>query len=164
MIQQLNQKMMVIIALVGLGLLCSGSSLAGDKQDMGGWEKGSPYNKHYNAAEMDSFKGTVVGIKEVVPMPGMSPGIAILVRESKNETTLVHLGPTWFVDRKSIGIKKGDRVKVKGVWAEINGKDVFMGSKVKRGNIFSFKVRLTKDSTPFWTMTSTQLAQERAQK
>ena len=97
-------------------------------------------------------------------MPGMSPGVAILVRESKSETILVHLCPTWFAGRKSIGIKKGDRVKVKGVWAEINGKDVFLASKVKKGNLFSFKVRLTKDGTPFWTMSPERLAQERSQK
>ena len=154
--------MMVICVLVGLGLLCSGISLAGDKRDMGGWEKGSPYNKHYNAAEMDSFKGTVAGIKEIVPLPGMSPGIAIVVRESKTEKVLVHLCPSWFADRRNIGIKKGDRVKVKGVWAEIDGKDIFMASKIKRGNHFSFKVRLTKDGTPFWTMSPEQLAKEKA--
>jgi len=135
---------------------------ADEKRDMGGWEKNSSYNKLYNAAEMDSFKGTVTGIKEIVPLPGMSPGIAIVVRESKTESVLVHLCPSWFADRKSIGIKKGDRVKVKGIWAEIKGKDIFMASKIKRGNLFSFKVRLTKDGTPFWTMSPEQLAKERA--
>jgi len=39
-----------------------------------------------------------------------------------------------------------------------------MASKVKRGNDFEFKVRLTKDGTPFWTMTPEQLARERTRK
>ena len=159
---QINQKTLLLTLALGLHLLFSGPGLAGDTKDMGGWEKGSPYNKLYNAAEMDSFKGTVVGIKEIVPMPGMSPGFAVVVRESKSENILVHLCPTWFVDRKGIGIKKGDRVKVRGVWAEINGNDVFLASKVKKGNLFSFKVRLTKDGTPFWTMSPERLAQERS--
>jgi hypothetical protein len=51
--------------------------------------------------------------------------------------------------------------RVKGVWAEINGKDVFIASKVKKDPDFEIiKVRLTKDGTPFWTMTPEQLAME----
>ena len=45
-------------------------------------------------------------------------------------------------------VKQGDRVKIKGVWAEIDGKDVFMASKVKKGDYFQFKVRLTAEVAP----------------
>ena len=93
-------------------------------------------------------------------MPGMSPGLVLEVSESKGETITVHLCPASFENKKSIRIKKGDRVKVSGAWAEINKKDVFMGSKVSKDN-YSLKVRLTKDGTPFWTMTPSQLAKER---
>jgi hypothetical protein len=37
-----------------------------------------------------------------------------------------------------------------------------MASKIKMGDYFSLKVRLTKDGTPFWTMSPEQLAKERA--
>ncbi len=132
-----------------------------EKRDMGGWEKGSPYDQCYKTDEMDSLKGTVVGLKEVIPFPGMSPGVAILVRErGGNDVITVHLGPKWFI--KQVGVKKGDKVKVKGVWAEIQGKDVFMASKIKKGDYFEYKVRLTKDGTPFWTMSPEELAKERA--
>jgi len=135
------------------------------KKDMGGWEIHGAYNKHYDPTEFESFKGIVKKVTQVVPMPGMSPGVALIVRERGNdEDILVHLCPLWFAKPGDIGIRKGDKVKVKGVFAEINGKDVFMASKVKRGNDFEFKVRLTKDGTPFWTMTPEQLARERASK
>lgn len=148
------------ILIVGLCLLGLGSGFAGENRAMSGWELNSPYNKLYKASEMDSFKGTVVDIKEVVPMPGMSPGLALEVSESKGETITVHLCPASFENKKSIRFKKGDRVKVSGVWAEINKKDVFMGSKVTKDD-YSLKVRLTKDGTPFWTMTPSQLAKEK---
>ena len=61
-----------------------------------------------------------------------------------------------------VGVKPGERVKVKGVWAEINGHDIFMAAKIKKGDYFEFKVRLTSDGTPFWTMTPEQLEKERA--
>jgi len=41
---------------------------------------------------------------------------------------------------------------------------VFLASKVKKGESYEFKGRLTMDGTPFWTMTPEQLAKERAQK
>lgn len=140
------------------------AAMAGEQKDMGGWGLKSPYNKLYDASEMDSFKGSVVKIIEVVPMKGMSPGVGLVIRERGGDDIEVQLCPQWFIDRKSTGLKRGDRVKVKGVWAVINDSDVFMASKIKKGDYFQLKVRLTKDGTPFWTMSPEQLAKERASK
>jgi hypothetical protein len=146
-----------------LGLV-AGMAVATDRNDMGGWQEDSAYNQLYDPAEMDKFKAVVVRVKEVVPMPGMSPGIAIEVREGKKgggDLILVHLCPTWFAKAGDIGIKRNDRVKIKGVWAEIDGEDVFMASKVKKGDYFEFKVRLTKNGKPFWAMSAEELRKER---
>ena len=128
---------------------------------MGGWEKDSAYNQRYNAAEMDQIRGVVESIEEITPLPGMKPGIGLIVRESKSDTIAVHLCPSWFAQAGEIGLRRGDKVKIKGVWAEIDGRDVFMASKIKKGDYFEFKVRLTKDGTPFWTMTPEELAKEK---
>jgi hypothetical protein len=149
-----------VILMVGMGLTNMGSGFAAENKAMTGWELNSPYNKLYKANEMDTFKAKVVDIKEIVPMPGMSPGLALEVSETKGETITVHLCPVSFENKKSIRLKKGDTVKVSGSWTEINKKDIFMGSKVSKDD-YSFKVRLTKDGTPFWTMTPSQLAKER---
>ena len=142
-----------------------GFSSAQSQKDMGGWEIGSPYNQLYNANELDSFKGWVVKVTEVVPLEGMSKGVALHVRTSKDpdeEAIVVHLCPSWFIKPNATGFKRGDRVKVRGVWVEIDGEDVVMANKVKKGDYFSLKVRLTKDGTPFWTMDPDTLAKERA--
>ena len=131
-------------------------------EDMKGWQQGSEYNKHYNPAELDKFRATVVEILEVTPMEGMSPATAIMVTESEeDEPILVHICPTWFADEEQLGLSKGDRIKLRGVWAEIDGKDVFMASKIKKGDYYVFKIRLTSDGTPFWTMSEERLAKER---
>jgi len=155
-----------VLSLMSIFLLgfTLNAALADPKKDMGGWEKNSEYNKHYDVSEYESFKGWVKKIKTIVPMPGMSPGVAIEVCETKDlksESILVHLFPVWFADPKSIGLKRGDRVKVKGVWAEIDEKDVFMASKVKKGDYFELKARLSSDGTPLWTLTDLELAKER---
>ena len=127
-----------------------------------GWEKGSAYNKLYDPADMDKLKGFVMDFRSVIPLPGMSPGIAMLVRGTQGEVVTVHLGPRSFIHLNSIKIRKGDKVTVKGVWAEIIGKYVFITSQVKVENFYVLKVRRTKDGTPYWTMSHEELARERA--
>ncbi|UCF91493.1 MAG: hypothetical protein JSW39_25005 [Desulfobacterales bacterium] len=150
--------MVMIVSATALGL---SHTYADEKRDMQGWGEEDPYNQYYDVKEFEKFRGWVVQVKEVVPLPGMSPGVALDVRDG-SEVIEVHLCPTWFAQPGDIGIKKGDRVKLKGCWAEIDGKDVFMASKVKKGEIFEFKVRLTKNGKPFWTMTVEELAAERS--
>ena len=133
---------------------------AEEKPDMQGWGIDAPYNKLYDVREYEKIRAWVIRVKEVVPMPGMSPATAWDVREGAYEFE-VHLCPTWYRKPSEILLKKDARIKLKGVWAEIDGKDVFMASKIKKDpDLDIIKVRLTKDGTPFWTMTPEQLAME----
>jgi hypothetical protein len=147
------------IVVVSLLFVCA-TSFSGD---MGGWEKEGAYNKLYKASELDKLKCWVKKVKEVVPMKGMSPGIALIADDGDGEEFVVHVGPKWYLG-KTTGITRGDKLKIRGSWAEIDGEDVFMASKIKKGDYFVLKVRLTKDGTPFWTMTPEELAREQAQK
>jgi hypothetical protein len=58
------------------------------------------------------------------------------------------------------GIRKGIKTKVSGSWAVIEGQDIFIAAKVKQGENFVFKVRLTKDGTPFWSLSPEELKKE----
>jgi hypothetical protein len=142
----------ILLGTLALTIALATSAVAEPPADMPGWEVDSPYNQLYDAREMDSFKGYVKKIYTLVPMPGMSPVTALLVAESDEDLNVVHVCPEWFAGPGDIGVRRGDRVKVKGVWAEIDGEFVFMASKVKKGDYFEFKVRITADGTPFWTL------------
>lgn len=146
--------------LAGVFFLASTVVDSAENKDYGGWELNSPYNQHYKASELDYFKAEVIKVTETVPMTGMSPGVVLQVKESDGEAIDVHVCPSWYMNPADVGLKRGDKVKIRGVWAEIDGKDVFMASKIKKGDYFVLKVRLTKDGVPFWTMTPEQLAQE----
>jgi len=162
MLRNLRPSALAVFAILFLCLSGTAGVHAGSQKDMGGWERGSPYNKLYDASEVDSFKASIVKVTEIVPMPGMSPGIVLHVKESPDdEVIVVQVCPTWYMKSRGIGLKRGDRIKVRGVWAEINGKDVFMASKIKKGNYFVLKIRLTKDGTPFWTMSEEELVKEK---
>ena len=151
-----------LLPVVAMLVLVTGSAFAGDQKDMGGWELDSNYNKFYNAQEVDRLKGIVKKVMTVVPIKGMALGVALLFEESKGDATLVHICPEWYLGRKQIGLKKGDKLKIKGAWAEINDEFVFMASKIKKGDYFELKVRLTKNGKPFWTMGPEELAKETA--
>jgi hypothetical protein len=154
----------IVRPMIALSLIfCLSIAFAADPAEKKGWGIDDPYNKLFNSKELEKFKAKVVKVTEVVPMAGMSPATALEVREGSN-AILVHLAPVWFAKPADIGIKPGDQVTIRGCWAEINGKDVFLASKVKKGETQELKLRLTRDGTPFWTMTPEQLAKERASK
>ena len=155
------QRIFKMTALILLSLAVGVSSVqAEEKPDMKGWGIDDPYNKLYDVREFEKVRAYVIRVKEVVPMPGMSPATALDVREGAYEWE-VHLCPTWYRKPSEIRLKKNERIKLRGVWAEINGKDIFMASKVKKDpDTEIIKVRLTKDGTPFWTMTPERLAME----
>jgi len=135
---------------------------AGSEKEMQGWGVDDDYNKLYSPKELDKLKGTVIKFKKVEPLPGMSKATALVLDEGGDKIT-VHICPVWFATAKETGIKRGDKVKIKGSWAEINGEDIFMASKIKKGEHYQFKTRLTKDGMPFWTMTPEVLDYERSQ-
>ncbi len=143
-------------------LFCFVSTADGaDKTTYAGWEKNSLYNSFYNYKERDSLKGKVLQFKEVTPLPGMDPGTAFILEEG-DEKILVHLCPVAFKSPSETGIRKGIKTKVSGSWAVIDGQDVFMAAKVKQGDSFVLKVRLTKDGTPFWSLSPEEIEKESA--
>ncbi|MFT5698782.1 MAG: hypothetical protein ACI8ZB_001638 [Desulforhopalus sp.] len=128
-----------------------------------GWEKDSTYNKLYNNKERDSLKGELLKFTKITPLQGMTPGTALILQEG-DEKIIVHLCPWDYAAPEQTGLRKGVKTKLKGAWAVIDDKDIFMASKVKQGEDFEFKVRLTKDGTPFWTMSPEELALEQSKK
>ena len=159
--QSLIGRILLILMLFCISLVIGISWVQAEEQrDMQGWGIDDPYNKLYDVREFEKIRAWVIRVKEVVPMPGMAPATALDVREGAYIHE-IHICPTWYRKPSEIRLKKNERVKIKGVWAEINGKDIFMASKVKKDpDTEIIKVRLTKDGTPFWTMTPQRLAKE----
>ena len=131
------------------------------KGDLEGWEKNSAYNNLYDLAQKDKLKGVVVDVKKLTPLPGMAPGLGLLVESPEDGSVTVHLGPRSFINVNKIWNLKGAKVKVRGVWAQIADENVFIAYKVKSGKQV-LKLRRTGDGTPHWTMTPEELAKERA--
>lgn len=131
------------------------------KGGLEGWEKYSAYNNLYDLAQKDRLKGVIVDVKKLTPLPGMAPGVGLLVQSPQDGAVTVHLGPRPFINLNKIWNMKGAEVKVRGVWARIADENVFIAYKVKSSKGV-LKLRKTSDGTPHWTMTPEELAKERA--
>ena len=68
------KRIVTLTILVLLSLVIGISwSQAEEQRDMQGWGIDDPYNKLYDVREFEKIRGWVVRVKEIVPMPGMSP-------------------------------------------------------------------------------------------
>jgi hypothetical protein len=80
-----------------------------------GWcNNNNNYNKTFNPQTLEEFKGSVVAIENITPEKGMSKGVHLKVKNDKNETMSVHLGPSWYLDNQDIQFAKGDMIVVNG--------------------------------------------------
>ncbi|MBT8362577.1 MAG: hypothetical protein HKP41_02235 [Desulfobacterales bacterium] len=153
----------IVIIMFGMITAFAAATVAfADNKNMVGWERGSEYDQLYDPKERDQIKGDIVKFVKVTPLPGMAPGTALILDEGGGDKVVVHICPESFASGREIGLKRGEWVKIKGAWAEIGDETVFIAAKIKKDGGHSYKVRLTSDGTPFWTMSAELLAKERA--
>ena len=131
------------------------------EKNMAGWGITDPYNKLYNIQDVDTIKAIVLEVKEITPLSGMAPGLGLVIEDKNGEKYTAHICPLAYKDAASIGLKKGDKIDLRGCFVEIAGKDVIMAAKIKKGEK-AIKVRLTSDGKPFWTMSPEELKKELA--
>jgi len=155
-----NQLSILLLAVSCLVITAGVPTNSIAQGNYSGWEKDSPYNKLYNYKERDSLKGKLLKFKKLTPLKGMAPATSIILKEGDEQIT-VHLCPWDYASPTETGLRKGVKTKIKGAWAVIDDKDVFMAAKAKQGDNFEFKVRLTKDGTPFWTMSPEEITREK---
>ncbi len=159
------------LILAGLSLPASaaqGDTAPQDKANLVGWERSSEYNKLYSQDAFTKVKATMVELVEVTPLPGMAPGMGVLVEVlepvdslAEGEILETHFGPKGHVRFMPYVSKAGDKLTLRGSLVEIDGKKVLLASKIKVNEIFEFKVRRTSDGTPYWTLTPQELIEEK---
>jgi len=151
-----------VIAILGVMMLMLPGSLTA-AGDITGWEIDSEYNEQYDPKERDSIKGDIVKFITVKPLKGMVSGTAFILDEGGGDKVVVHVCPESYATGRETGLRRGDWVKVKGAWADIGDESIFMAAKIRKDNDYAFKVRLTADGKPFWTMSPEELAKEKAE-
>ncbi|MBZ0155551.1 MAG: DNA-binding protein [Alphaproteobacteria bacterium] len=113
----------------------------------GGWGMGSPYQRMYNPATVQTVSGIVESLDRITPREGMSYGVHLMLRTDK-ETIPVHLGPGWYIERLDTKIEKGDTIEVKGSRVMFAGTPAIIAEEIKKGD----NVLVLRDSAgvPAW--------------
>jgi hypothetical protein len=148
----MERKKLVVCLIIALSMLLSASLAFAQPirgwRGSGGWGMGGNYQRMYNPATVETLTGEVLAVERIRPVRGMSYGIHLMMKTSK-ETISVHLGPEWYIERLDSKIEKGDRIEVKGSRVTILGKPVIIAAEVKKGD----GVLVLRDSSgmPAWS-------------
>jgi len=97
----------------------------------GGWGVDTPYGRLYDPAKEQIISGQVVSIETSAPMPGMAPGMQMLVQTDDGKNTRVQVGPTWYLERQDLDVKENTRIQITGARAEIDGQPVLLAREVQ---------------------------------
>ncbi|WP_029893820.1 hypothetical protein [Desulfohalovibrio reitneri] len=143
-----------------LVLLLAGLAAAQGQVSIRGWEEGSRYNRYYDPERYESLKGELVEFFDVKPLDGMTTGLGVVMDTREGERITIHLGPKGFLDFVPVGFKPGDRIKVKGAFAEIDGRRVFMAAKIRLKELFEVKMRSSETGRPYWGLSEAELVKE----
>lgn len=142
--------MITVISIVTFGLTAESFAQRGAMKwrGSGGWGMGTPYQRTYDPAKVETISGTVETVGTVIPVKGMYPAVAVTVKTDK-ETIPVHLGPEWYIGRLDTKIAKGDTLEVKGSRVTFADKPAIIAAEVKKGE----NILVLRDSTgiPVWS-------------
>jgi hypothetical protein len=116
----------------------------------GGWGHHSDYQRKYDPKTISTVKGKVKAVKLITPMSGMSNGIHLKLK-TDSEVKSVHLGPSWYIRRQDIQIKKGDTIEARGSKIVYKDKPVIIAAEVKKGD-YTLVLR-GDDGYPRWSGT-----------
>jgi sporulation protein YlmC with PRC-barrel domain len=97
----------------------------------GGWGVDTPYGRLYNPAKQQTIRGQVVSIDTSPPLPGMAPGMQMLVQTDDGKNARVQVGPAWYLEPQNLDIQENTRIQVTGAQAEIEGQPVLMAREVQ---------------------------------
>ena len=125
----------IVLSIVTLGLTAESFAQRGNMkwQGSGGWGPGTPYNRIYDPAKVETISGTVESVDTAVPMKGMYKAVVLTVKTEK-ETIAVHLGPEWYIGRLDAKIAKGDTIEVKGSRVTFADKPAIIAAEIKKGD------------------------------
>jgi len=97
----------------------------------GGWGVDTFYGRLYDPAKEQTISGPVVSIETSAPMPGMAPGMQMLVQTDDGKSTRVQVGPAWYLERQDLDVQENTKVQVTGARAEVEGQPVLMAREVQ---------------------------------
>jgi hypothetical protein len=96
----------------------------------GGYSYNSVYTKLYHPDSVITFNGSVTGVSISPPTANMEPAVTILVKSSNGGTSIVELGPEWYINRQGVQFNIKDFVEITGSKTIENGRGVILAARI----------------------------------
>ena len=118
----------------------------------GGFGMNSAYAKLYNVSSVITFRGKITGVTIGAPFAGAGNSVRIVVKARSGGSSLVEVGPEWYVDHQNIKLKPKENVTVTGSKIILDGRGSIMARKIVVGR----KSMVLRDiyGNPYWSATS----------
>jgi len=143
------KKMSFMLMAAALTLLVFPGYSLGQGGNAGqGWGPGSKYNRLYNPATAETDTGEVLSVERVRPMKGMSYGVHVVLNSDKG-VIIVHVGPSWYLEKEGITLAEKDKIVVSGSRVIFQGKPTLIAAELKKGEK-TWKLR-DESGVPLWS-------------
>jgi len=97
------------------------------------WQTGK-YEELYNIRTVETINGEISKVDFFIPFTGWSRGVRLLVQTDKG-LILIHVGPEWYLNEKSLVFEKGDRIEIKGSRIVFEGEQIIIAAEIMtKGN------------------------------
>jgi len=148
---QTHFKLTVLATLIfSLILLSTNSLIAQSKMNgkkSGGWGTGNSYENKYDTKTVETIFGEVLSIEKMAPSKGMSAGVHLMVKTSK-EIISIHLGPKWFLDKQELDIVVKDKIEIKGSRIIYENHPAIIASEIIKGD--KILILRSENGIPVW--------------
>jgi hypothetical protein len=102
----------------------------------------------YDTTTVQTVRGEVTGVDRYAGAHGIGAGIHATLKSDSGSVS-VHLGPSWYLDKQSVKIEKGDKITVTGSRIILQGKSDLVAAEVKKGDK-TLSLR-DKQGYPLWS-------------
>ena len=136
------------IALAAILLTSPSSSAQRGMGGSGGRGTGRGYQGLYDTTTVQTVSGEVIAVDSFNGAHGIGAGIHAMLKSDSGSVS-VHLGPSWYLDKQSAKIEKGDKITVTGSRIIFQGKSALVAAEIKKGDK-TLSLR-DKQGYPLWS-------------
>lgn len=131
--------------------MCGQVMPKGKKGQKGSMSKANTQAWMYNPASVVTIKGEISSVDKIQPKNqrpnAKGYGVHLTVKTNQGDQ-VVHVGPSWYLDKQKLALNKGDKIEITGSKTNINKQDVIIAGQLTKGNQ-GLKLR-NDDGTPTW--------------
>ena len=142
------------VPLAGALILTAAFAPAQKLANMGseGFGLSSSYAKLYDPATVTTFHGKITGVLVASPINGSGNSVRIVVKTKSGGSSLVEVGPQWFVNHQNVKLKTKQNVTVTGSKIMLDGRGSIMARKIVVGR--KALVLRNAHGDPYWAANS----------